>query len=127
MKPERLAQLRNATELEFLAAQKKIQPILDEERRVRGQLARIRAQEEQNRSAAATHTIQSSGAEIAWRAWLSKSQRELNIELAQILARKLPALDNVRKAFGRKEAVAQVVQAAQKERKRAVRKKLDLW
>lgn len=115
MKPDRLNKVQTAVELQFIAAQKRVQPILAEEQRLRSQLMQVRRQEVENQDATGDHSLQSTGAEIAWRAWLSKTQRGLNIELAQVMARKLPALEEVRAAFGRQEAMRLVVE---KERQR---------
>lgn len=110
MKPERLVKLRDATALDFLRAQQQIQPILAEETQLRQKLAQIRQQDADNRDASLAQSVQATGADLAWRAWVSKTQRELNIELARVLVRKLPAMDAVRQAFGRKEAVRQIVE-----------------
>ena len=59
------------------------------------------------------------GADLLWQGWHSRTRRQLNIELAQVTARKLMAMDKVRKAFGRKHAVQTM---ADQERKR---KKVD--
>ena len=46
------------------------------------------------------------GTDVLWQGWESSTRRQLNTELARLRAQKLTALDALRAAFGRKQAVA---------------------
>lgn len=112
MKPERLKRLQAATEVGFLKARQKVQPILDEEASARHNLARLAQQENDNRAATGSdQAMQSLGADMLWRSWVAKTRRQLNFELARVMVRKEPAMEDVRRAFGRKEAMRLLLEA----------------
>lgn len=64
-----------------------------------------------------------SGAILPWQSWVAKSRNQLNIELAQVLARKESLRGALQKSFGQKEALAalQRKEAAAKKRQAASR------
>lgn len=106
MKQDKLVQMARVTEAVYLNEFQKVKSILNEEARLRGELARLQAQEETGRQEMADGlTMQAVGADLLWQAWLSRSRQQLNIELAQVIARKLNAISKVRQAFGRQNAV----------------------
>lgn len=106
MRPDKLAQMSQVTEAVYLAEFRKIQPLLQEESRLRGALARLKEQAETERKALATDMpMQTIGADLLWQAWLVRSRKQLNIELSQVLARKSIVMDRIRHAFGRRNAV----------------------
>ena len=83
-----------------------IAAILSEESELRGQLHRLTEQVSQNREACTNnHMIQAVGAQLLWQGWTTRMHRRLNTELAQVMARKLVAMDRIRIAFGRQRAV----------------------
>lgn len=106
MKPEKLDQTVQVTDALYLREHEAIKEILAQEAEIRGQLARLDAQVVQ---AAAkpqqTHSVRMVGADILWRGWESKTRRQLYTQLAQVQARKLGAMDKLRQAFGRKDAM----------------------
>ena len=106
MKPEKLDQTVQVTDALYLREHEAIKEILAQEAEIRGQLARLDAQVAQ---AAAkpqqTHSVRMVGADILWRGWESKTRRQLYTQLAQVQARKLGAMDKLRQAFGRKDAM----------------------
>jgi hypothetical protein len=51
------------------------------------------------------------GADLLWEGWHTRAKRELNTELAQVTAKKLMAMDKLRKSFGRKTAIADMAKA----------------
>lgn len=100
------ASVQDVTEARYLAEYRKIQPILAEEARLRGALTRLDDQARAARDVLMDqHAMQATGADIQWQAWVSRTRRQLNVELAQVLARKSAAMEGVRAAFGRREAV----------------------
>ncbi len=106
MKPPTLYQTVQVTEALYLREHEAIKEILQQEAEIRAQLARLDAQVAQ---AAArpqqTHSVRMVGADILWRGWESKTRRQLHTQLAQVHARKLGAMEQLRKAFGRKDAM----------------------
>ncbi|KAE9630787.1 hypothetical protein FEE96_08640 [Parasedimentitalea maritima] len=120
MNQKMLDQMAAVTEAQYLREHAKIKPILDAEAALRGKLAKLDAQMKETRQQSEQdHAMRALGADLLWQGWHSRTRRQLNIELAQVTARKLKAMDQVRKAFGRKHAVQTM---ADQERKR---KKLD--
>ena len=65
------------------------------------------------------------GADVLWNGWESATRRQLNMELARLRAQKLSALEALRHAFGRKQAVVELSAAQKKARLRALSNKLS--
>ncbi|MBI6629393.1 hypothetical protein [Pontibaca salina] len=119
MTTRKIAQLVDVTEAVYMAEYQKIQPILTREATLRSRLAQLQGQ----RNSAGNQQMRAVGADLVWQAWRERSMQELDMELAQVVARKLELLERVRKAFGRKEAVRQLAQkgAADQTKRRATR------
>jgi hypothetical protein len=89
-----------------------ISSILVEETKIRGNLTQLEAQISRNRGACASdQMLLSVGAQLLWQGWTTRTHRQLNTELAQVMAKKLVALDRVRVAFGRQRAVEMMMSA----------------
>lgn len=54
------------------------------------------------------------GGEILWQGWVNRNRRELQMELARVLARKGEALAALKHAHGRSEAIEGLRDKAQK-------------
>jgi len=111
--------MRTLYEREFRA----IAAILAEESTLRGQLSRLSEQISRNQEAGPNdHKIQAVGAQFLWQGWTTRAHRQLNTELAQVMARKLVAMDQIRVAFGRQRAV-EMMQSSKRmqSRKRRIR------
>ena len=112
MRKKQLHQLAKVSRAQYLRELARIREILDRETALRGQLLRLAQQAERaRRDHAADPAMQSLGADMAWQGWLGRSRRRLNTELAQVMARKLVAMDSVRNAFGREQAVQTLADA----------------
>lgn len=111
------AVMRALYEKEFQA----IRSVLAEESDLRGKLRQLDEQIAGNRSTGANnHAMQAIGASFLWQGWTMRMRGQLNLELAQVMAKKLIAMDRVRVAFGRQQAVGMMISAdhaAQKKRK----------
>ncbi|MEW2919470.1 hypothetical protein AB1A64_20555 [Ruegeria sp. ANG10] len=115
MKQAALSDLKNVTEAVFQKEYNALRPLLEAEARVQQQLARLDAQVRQSRQdSAAAEGYLVTGTDVLWNGWESATRRQLNMELARIRAQKLSAMDALRRAFGRKQAVTNL-SAAQKE------------
>jgi len=108
MKPN-LDPLRDIAEVRFQREIAQIGPILAEESRLREALARLERQKTSAREAFQKgHESQYLGADLMWELWVLRAQKDLNIELARVLARKARHMDAVRQAFGRKQALDEI-------------------
>lgn len=121
MRPADAARLRDLAEALYLREMRAIAGVLAEEAALRAALAGLdrqaaQAQTELDRDPA----MKSVGADLMWQGWQTRTRRRLNIELAQVIARKLGGLDAVRTAFGRRQALDGIAAAA------AVRRRQDL-
>lgn len=104
-----LGPMRDVADAHFQREVARIGPILTEEARLREALARLAAQKQAARDAFAQgHEAQYLGADLMWEAWVLRSQKEFNIDLARVLARKARHMDAVRQAFGRKVALEDI-------------------
>ena len=89
-----------------------ISSILAEEGQIRSNLTRLELQVSRNRDACASnHKLLSVGAQLVWQGWTTRTHRQLNMDLARVMAEKLAVLDRVRTAFGRQRAVELIVSA----------------
>lgn len=96
-----------------------IRSILTEEADLRGKLNKLSEQIAVNRNAGAdSHAMQVIGANLLWQGWTGRMQRQLNGELALVMAKKLMAMDRVRTAFGRQQAVEMMLATEQADRKK---------
>lgn len=124
MKQNKLNQMCQVTEAVYLNEFQKVEGILSEEARLRRDLAQLEAQSLQARQKLQDDVpMQTIGADVLWQAWLTRTQRQLNMELAQVMARKLSAMGRVRSAFGRQNAVQSMQETHQREIRKAMQKK----
>lgn len=121
-----LQQMAAVTEAQYLKEHAKIKPVLDQEARLRGQLSKL---DHQVKAARADidqdHAMKALGADLLWQGWHVRTRRTLNVELAQVTAKKLMAMDRLRKTFGRKTAVSDMADAERKRLKVARAKALE--
>lgn len=123
MKTEKLRHMARVTEAAYLHEFQKVQGILAEEARLRQNLLQLDAQACENTKVIARDTsMKSVGADLLWQAWLSRTRRQLHIELAQVMAQKLTAMDRVRNAFGRNNAVSVMHEKVENDRRSKLQK-----
>lgn len=121
MSQDDLIQMTTVTETMFQREFGAIRGILKEEADLRQSLAQLDKHSQAAMIAQIQDcTMKAIGADILWQSWVSKTRRQLNIELAQIMARKIEAMAKVRKAFGRKEAVESLLSVANQERRQKI-------
>lgn len=121
-----LQQMAAVTEAQYLKEHAKIKPILDHEARLRGQLSRLDDQVREARSEVQGDIpMKALGADLVWQGWHTNTRRNLNMQLAQVTARKLMAMDRLRKTFGRKTAVSDMAKAEKLRLKTARAKSLE--
>ncbi|MEP1610553.1 MAG: hypothetical protein ABJL72_01390 [Roseobacter sp.] len=97
---QKLDELEKVLTLRFQKKQQVFAKIVNEEGRLRSQLSKL---EEQERASDSTsnHNQKAIGADVIWKAWLSRSRASINLELAQVLAQKESLLSSVRKEYGK--------------------------
>jgi len=101
-----MSDLSKVTEAAFQKEYQKLHPVLQEEARVMQQLARLNRQLDQVRTdSALSDGYRVTGTDVLWHRWESTTRRQLNTELARVRSQKLEAMDHLRRAFGRKQAV----------------------
>lgn len=116
MKQDRLRKLSQVTEALYQKEFAQVRDVLAQEARLRGALAKIREQSQSSTNNPTDLAMQSSGADLVWRAWADQKRRALNTELAQLLAQKSGIMGAARRAFGRNEAMKAVLDARKKTR-----------
>ncbi len=114
-KKKMLDQMAAVTHAQYLREHARVKPVLDEEARLRGQLNKLQQRVLETRAQAdGDHAMKALGADLLWEGWHTRTRRELNMELAKVTARKLMAMDKLRKSFGRKTAIEDMAKAEQK-------------
>nr|WP_251363917.1 hypothetical protein [Epibacterium ulvae] len=121
-----LKQMQSVTEAQYMQEHARIKPILDAEAAIRGKLAQLDRQVKEAREQSdSDHAMKSLGADLLWQGWHHRMRRQLNTELAQATAKKLMAMDRLRKSFGRKHAVQTMSREATEQKKADQRKRRD--
>lgn len=119
MKLQTLNELQKIAQARYLSEFEKIRSILEKEKVLRRALRNL---DEQGKSAGSSletaQQMQMVGADLLWQRWASRTRNELNLELAQVLARKIAAMDDVRKTFGQGRAVDAIITAEKLEIRR---------
>lgn len=122
MRHDRMTDLLLVAEAIFQQEHQKLRPLLEQESQLLGQLAHLDSQLTDLR----VHNAQMddyriTGADLLWQGWESATRRNLNTELARLRSRKIAAMENLRTAFGRKQAVADLRRRLVDQRQRATR------
>ena len=87
MTPEQFDQMIRVAEARYHKAFDDIRPVLDQEARIRRDLKQLDDQQARNRKMLDGEVgLRAIGADILWQGWTEKARRELNTELAQVLA-----------------------------------------
>lgn len=115
MKAADLSELARVTDAIYQKEQLVVRDILAAEAQLRRKLAQLDQSVSDARAAPEQlDLMRPFGADVLWEAWAGRTRRQLNMELAQVLAQKLHMMDRVRVAFG-KRLVAQTLETTAKE------------
>ena len=114
MTRDTLKDLARLTSAQKSAQEARMQKLISEENEIRRQIADL---EESHANARATPPDQMSGlrqigADILWQGWVSRSRQQLQIKLAQVLARKGAVTRDLRIAHGRNNAAEALCRTA---------------
>ncbi|MEM9550336.1 MAG: hypothetical protein AAGA05_04120 [Pseudomonadota bacterium] len=116
MKLEELQALRDLTELAYQRDLAHLKPLLDREADLRRQLTRLDHQAQDARqNDAAMEVMRPMGADILWEKWLARTRRDLNTQLAALMAQKEHKMAGLRKSFGRSTVAADLCSSARQE------------
>ncbi|MEP1933828.1 MAG: hypothetical protein ABJI96_12475 [Paracoccaceae bacterium] len=112
---KQIEELVNITETLYLKEQAAVQEILSKEATLRAKLAEIDFQVQQARDNSADMApMQTIGGDVIWMAWVGRAKAQLNMQLAQVLARKSLVMGKVRQAFGKRLVAGQLAEAETK-------------
>jgi hypothetical protein len=116
-----MSQIHQLCQVTAMAYEKElaaVQPLLDEEAKIRADLAKLDKQVSEAQQRSDLGSMQAIGADVIWQAWAGRARSQLNISLAQVLARKAQVMARIRKAFGRKRVAEQLLSQTQDEQKK---------
>lgn len=106
------------TELKYQKSMVGLADILARETKLRSEIQQLRDQAfEAQALPASPHSMQNIGADVIWLRWVSQTTQKLNIELAQVLARKETLLADHRRALGRKSVAGTLADDARRNTK----------
>lgn len=111
-----LSVLKDITQALYHKEQAAIKTILAEESALRSELKKLDQQvREATGGMQSALPMQSIGADVIWLAWVGRTKTRLNIQLAQVLARKSRVMDKVRIAFGKQLVAKKMVEAEERQ------------
>ena len=107
--------------------QAEMQAMRAEENRLKAAIAELQGNRKATAQADHTDYVRRGlGADILWQSWLDARQRELNIEMARLRARREPVEHRLRLAFGRERVAREIAEkAARQFAERRARKTTD--
>lgn len=95
-----LAMMRKLVEVKYSQQQESFARLMTQESRLRTSLRQLDIHLDESRKN--TDTGQKAiGADVVWQAWVGRKKRELNMQLAQVLAVKERHIAQVRNAYGK--------------------------
>ncbi|SDX69430.1 hypothetical protein SAMN05444358_10969 [Ruegeria halocynthiae] len=117
---DRMTDLSKVAEAVFQRDHQKLRPLLQREAQLLNQLARLDSQLAAVKATSAqADGYHVTGTDLLWHSWESATRRDLNTELARLRSQKLAAMENLRGAFGRKQAVTNLAHRVQDHKRRA--------
>ena len=114
---KRIQQLLRLFRAQYQQSQQNLQVVTIKENQIRAELKTL-----QNHVIAARQpelndgsVMRSMGADIAWETWLEKSQTNLNLDLAKVLAKKETYIAHVRNHFGKVQTTEKMLKGYQQD------------
>ena len=124
MKIDQLASLQQLTDLAYQRDLAELAPILEREKQLRTQLSSLEEKAKQGRQTeSALELMRPMGADILWERWLARHRRDINSQLAQVLAEKERRVSSLRKSFGRSRVTTEVAKQEEAKKTRQREKK----
>lgn len=116
-----LFQLQQMSDLKFRQSEQALTKLRSREAALRAELHRLQSLAYETNSLPASDTeLRAIGGDVIWLKWLANSRRQLNIELAQVLAQKEALASQHRVANGKKivsDALLEQQQASVRKKK----------
>jgi hypothetical protein len=95
-----LAMMQKLVEVKYRQQQESFARLMEQERRLRQSLRQLDEQMIESRQSGDAPQ-KALGADVLWQAWIGRKKRELNMQLAQVLAVKERHVAQVRHAYGK--------------------------
>tara|TARA_R110002110_G_scaffold11334_1_gene54680 strand:- start:829 stop:1185 length:357 start_codon:yes stop_codon:yes gene_type:complete len=95
-----LAMIQKLVEVKYRKEQDSFLRLIMQENRLRASLRQLDLHLEQSRECQDVE-LKAIGADVVWQAWGGRKKRELNMQLAQVLAVKERHISQVRKSYGK--------------------------
>lgn len=95
-----LAMLQTLVEVKYRQQQESFARLMQQENRLRHALRQLDIHMAESRSSDDTPQ-KAIGADILWQSWIGRKKRELNMQLAQVLAVKERHIAQIKKAYGK--------------------------
>ena len=97
---DNLAMMQKLVEVKYRQQQESFARLLEQENRLRNSLQQLDLHLAESRSS--TDAPQKAiGADVVWQSWIGRKKRQLNLQLAQVLAVKERHIAQVKKAYGK--------------------------
>ena len=113
---QELDTLHRAARLQYDHKQQSFRTLVEKEHQLRAELARLDDLLANSLLPIEEHEgMRAVGADILWQGWIERAKSEINMKLARILATKERQMTEVRRAFGRKSALEQLISSANRE------------
>lgn len=109
-----LAMIRKLVDVKYRQQQESFSRLMLQENRLRSSLRQLDENLAASRSSDDTPQ-RAIGADIAWQAWVGRKKREINMQLAQVLAVKERHIAQVRKAYGKVIVTDRLYEVVKKE------------
>ena len=112
MSKQALSQLTPVVELAFQAAQRNLAQHNARVRELEEQLSDLETARNNalNNRPAEDDAALVAGADVLWQTWIDQRRKDINMELARLASEKPLLMSQLRKAFGKKEALNGLVQ-----------------
>lgn len=106
---EKMKTLLQLEQLRSLKSQKALAEITAEEARLRRQIGTLQEHRRMSHEAdPGLMPMRAIGADILWQGWIDRTQSDLNMDLARVLARKAPIAKRAKKNIGRRDVVSEM-------------------
>lgn len=112
-----LDQLHRLCDLKHRSSQQKLAAITERENALRAELTKLRGHVAETRCLPPEQAqMRAVGADIIWMRWITKTQSQLNIELAQVLTQKEGLIAQHKRSFGQAQAAQSLAEAEHEKR-----------
>jgi hypothetical protein len=116
-----MIQLKHAMDADYQAQQAALQDVVRQEADLRRALAELEELRVEARTMPADQLAapRAIGADLLWQGWTQRTRQDLNVKLALILVQKAEKMSALRYAFGRAEAVNNLIAQEKTARRKA--------